>query len=423
MKHRVINLLLLAGIILFVVSLRQFGTARGQSGDSSCRTCHETEGKNPVGNQGDWHVQHNSGDLCAVCHGGNAQASDQEGAHTGMMTSPLDNPQASCAICHPDDAEERVAHYAAIAGPAETETQPTIQNTPTMAAATAVPAQPAATLPPGAPTVDYEIPREYRITPTIQPPATNTPVPTALAAGPAARPPSSTKPGMPGQGGWFAVLRFSRGPLFKASLSVFALGMLYRLAQALRPGWRRRHTPHKGNALAGVAVSFLKGLLVLPFIPWIKGVFRRSAVTYIAGGMFHLGLLVVVFFSKTHMQAWKSVLGFGWPVLPQPVVGWLAALGIVAMLVLLVNRAVNPVLRLISGPAEWLNWLFVFLPMATGFIMARRVWFPYEVTFSVHMLLVDFLLVWIPLSRISHFIFYFFSRAIHGVEFERRAAG
>jgi hypothetical protein len=29
-------------------------------------------------------------------------------------------------------------------------------------------------------------------------------------------------------------------------------------------------------------------------------------------------------------------------------------------------------------------------------------------------------LIWIPLSRISHFIFYFFARAIHGQEFGKR---
>jgi len=80
------------------------------------------------------------------------------------------------------------------------------------------------------------------------------------------------------------------------------------------------------------------------------------------------------------------------------------------------------VLRLISGPAEWLNWLLVFLPMLSGFILARKLGLPYEAAFSIHMLLVDILLVWIPLSRISHFVFYFFSRAIHGVEFHTRRA-
>jgi hypothetical protein len=37
------------------------------------------------------------------------------------------------------------------------------------------------------------------------------------------------------------------------------------------------------------------------------------------------------------------------------------------------------------------------------------------------MLTVDALLIWIPFSRIPHFVFYFFSRTIHGAQFGRRA--
>jgi nitrate reductase gamma subunit len=219
---------------------------------------------------------------------------------------------------------------------------------------------------------------------------------------------------------WMKALQFTRGPLFQAAFWFFVIGMLLRLVQALRSGWKHRVAADKTGRAAGAGKSFLTGLLVLPFIPGLKGAFQRKPVMYLAGGLFHLGLLTVILFSRTHMSAWKSQIGFGWPVLPGVAVSWLAAIGIVAMLALLINRLVDPVLRLISGPAEWLNWLMVFLPMLTGFVLARKLWLPYEVSFSIHMLLVDILLIWIPLSRISHFVFYFFSRTIHGVEFNSR---
>jgi len=215
------------------------------------------------------------------------------------------------------------------------------------------------------------------------------------------------------------VLGFARGPLFKAALWFFVLGMLFRLIQALRFGWRHKPSPVRRGGGGAVARSFLHGLFVLPFIPGLRGVFRRNPVIYIAGGLFHVGLLVVVFFSRSHMLALKGILRFGWPVLPTNIIHPLAAVAIVAMLALLIHRVANPVMRLISGPAEWLNWVFVFLPMATGFVLAAKWWLPYQVMFSLHMLLVDFLLVWIPLSRISHFIFYFFSRTVLGTEFGR----
>jgi hypothetical protein len=143
-------------------------------------------------------------------------------------------------------------------------------------------------------------------------------------------------------------------------------------------------------------------------------------VTYLAGGLFHLGLLVVLILGTPHMLAWKSLLGFGWPTLPLPITDWLAAVSIVAMIALLINRLVNPVLKLITGPAEWLNWTLVFLPMVSGYMMTHHLINPYEKAFALHMLTVDFLLIWIPLSRISHFIFYFFSRTRQGIYFGKR---
>lgn len=220
---------------------------------------------------------------------------------------------------------------------------------------------------------------------------------------------------------WTAILEFTRGPLFQAALLIFIAGMVYRLVNVVLLGWQRDRTPARGSKLAGVAKSYLKGLLILPFWPWVQGTFRRNPIMYIAGGLFHLGLFVVIFLGTAHMLVWKSLLGFGWPTLPLPIVDWLAVVGMAAMLVLLVNRLVNPVLKLLTGPAEILNWLFVFLPMVSGYILTHHLFFPYEMAYSLHMLTICVMLIWIPFSRISHFMFYFFSRTIHGTEFGKRA--
>ncbi len=122
------------------------------------------------------------------------------------------------------------------------------------------------------------------------------------------------------------------------------------------------------------------------------------------------------------MLVWKSLLGFGWPTLPLPIVDWLAAVAIVAMIALLDQPAGQPgAAQAHRDRPRWLNWLFVFLPMVTGYMMTHHLFFRYEVLFSLHMLAVDVMLIWIPFSRISHFVFYFFSRTIHGAQFGKRA--
>ena len=220
---------------------------------------------------------------------------------------------------------------------------------------------------------------------------------------------------------WTAILAFVRGPLFEAALLFFIAGMAYRLVKVIFLGWKADKVPAAGSKIGGVAESFLKGILIWPFVPWVKNTFKRNPVIYLAGGLFHLGLFVILILGTAHMLVWKSLLGFGWFTLPLPIVDWMAAVTILAMIILFINRLINPVLKLISGTAEWLNLLFVFLPMVTGYIMTHHLWFPYEVLYSLHMIAVDVLLIWIPLSRISHFMFYFFSKAIHGADFGKRA--
>ena len=219
---------------------------------------------------------------------------------------------------------------------------------------------------------------------------------------------------------WQAVLEFARGPFFYAALLFMLFGLAYRLVAVIGLGWSRDRVPDKGSKAAGVAKTYLKALLIWPFIPWIKNTFTRNPLIYIGGGLFHLSLFVVLILGTAHMLVWKSLIGLSWPTLPLPIVDWLAAGGIFAMLLLLLNRHIHPVLKLISGPAEYLAWLSVFVPMVTGYMMTHHLWFPYEVLYSLHMLSVDVLLIWIPLSRISHFVFYFFARTIHGAEFGKR---
>lgn len=219
---------------------------------------------------------------------------------------------------------------------------------------------------------------------------------------------------------WESILEFARGPFFYVALLIFIAGMVYRLVNVIGLGWNKDRVPVKGSKAGGVIMSFLKGILIWPFIPWVKNTFNRSPLIYVGGGLFHLGLFAVIFLGTPHMLVWKSLLGIGWWTLPLPIVDWLAAVAIIAMLILLVNRIVNPVLKLISGPAEYVAWLLVFLPMVTGYMMTHHMFFPYDELFSFHMISVDVLLIWIPFSRISHFIFYFFARTIHGQEFGKR---
>jgi nitrate reductase gamma subunit len=220
---------------------------------------------------------------------------------------------------------------------------------------------------------------------------------------------------------WDGFLETLRGPLFRVAFLVFFAGLAYRLVRVIALGWSRDRVPPMGSRTKGIVTSYAKGIGIFPFIPWVKNTFQGNAVTFLAGAVFHVGLIVIIFLGTAHMLAWKSLLGIGWPTLPIPIIDWLAAITIIAMVALLINRLSHPVVKKLSGTAEFVNWSLVFLPMVTGYMLTHHLFFRYEVMFSLHMLAVDALLLWIPFSRLSHFAFYFFSRTIHGAQFGKRA--
>ena len=127
------------------IALLPVQPAEAQCGSqaSSCKSCHEVQGQDPVNAEGDWHVQHAFGDFCQFCHAGNVQAMDKAAAHEGMV-APLGDIQANCASCHPGDTEALAQTYAAMlgvtvgAGEAPTSAGPT----PAAPAATEAPAAP-----------------------------------------------------------------------------------------------------------------------------------------------------------------------------------------------------------------------------------------------------------------------------------------
>ena len=108
------SILMLLGITL----LWPTAPAEAQCGSqaSSCKNCHEVQGEDPVNSDGtDWHESHAFGDFCEFCHAGNVQATDVDGAHTGMVP-PLSDVEAGCASCHPDDLMEVAEVYAVTLG-------------------------------------------------------------------------------------------------------------------------------------------------------------------------------------------------------------------------------------------------------------------------------------------------------------------
>ena len=92
-----IFLLVCTGALLLsaAVLLYPGASAQAQCGSqaSSCKNCHEVQGKDPVNADGTgWHESHAFGDFCYICHAGNSQSMDETAAHSGMVPPLSDIP-------------------------------------------------------------------------------------------------------------------------------------------------------------------------------------------------------------------------------------------------------------------------------------------------------------------------------------------
>jgi hypothetical protein len=106
--------IIIAGLLILLPASKTSAQCGSQA--SSCKNCHETQGQDPVNNDGTtWHTQHQQIDACVSCHAGNPQATDETQAHTGMV--PWDSDvKAGCYSCHPDDYMQLAQQYATALG-------------------------------------------------------------------------------------------------------------------------------------------------------------------------------------------------------------------------------------------------------------------------------------------------------------------
>ncbi|MBI5714211.1 MAG: hypothetical protein HZC38_12435 [Chloroflexi bacterium] len=111
-------LLTLSFILASIAIFWTTSSAEAQCGSqaSSCKNCHEVQGKKPINNDGKaWHTSHAFGDFCQFCHSGNVQSMNPTEAHTDM-SKPLADAKLSCSACHQKDYVEKAQVYAAALG-------------------------------------------------------------------------------------------------------------------------------------------------------------------------------------------------------------------------------------------------------------------------------------------------------------------
>lgn len=196
-------------------------------------------------------------------------------------------------------------------------------------------------------------------------------------------------------------------PLRLAVLSAAAwclAALVFQTVRAYRFGSHEIHSAAAGASLKGIAYAFGPGMM-----PWGKESAARHLPTYLTGIGYHAAVFVALGYLVTVMI--RFTLPIGWRI-PLTVLFTAGAVGGIG---LLVKRAVKPVLRSISCPDDFAANVLVDLLLVSA---VASLWIP-EAD-AILLATATLLFLYIPMGKIRHCFFFFYSRILFGIFFGRR---
>ena len=201
------------------------------------------------------------------------------------------------------------------------------------------------------------------------------------------------------------LLDWARGPLLYAALTVFVLGAAWRFYALYRLPVTPVAAPQRKSFGRSDALRAALARM------WHRKGFRASATLVTFNPyVFHIGLVLVFFGYAPHIAFIRRLTGLSWPALPDMMMYVAAAATIMSLLLALMFRLTDPVLKKISRADDMLTWLFTMLPLITGMAVvgepssallahANAV---YRDPLAIHLLSLELLLAWFPFGKLMH---------------------
>ncbi|MFT5112926.1 MAG: nitrate reductase gamma subunit [Parasphingorhabdus sp.] len=199
---------------------------------------------------------------------------------------------------------------------------------------------------------------------------------------------------------------FILGPLWTAAVWIFTAGVIWRITIIFYQGFRKDKSIARSS---GVTSGFMT--IFRRFLPRSE-LLKRSRFLLIAGYMFHLGLLTLLFFAAPHVEFIEQyLLGFSWTPLPHWAFILSAELAFAGLILLWLRRLTHPVTRLLSNLDDYLAAALTFLAMLTGCLALLE---SFEGLRVLHVLGTELLMIYFPFSSLTHAFTIFISRGATG---------
>jgi nitrate reductase gamma subunit len=201
-----------------------------------------------------------------------------------------------------------------------------------------------------------------------------------------------------------------RGPLAWASLLLFVLGSLYRILSMLQEAKKDKVVyPY-------MSLKFSLRSIAHWVVPFGSRNMRMRPVMTVVSFVFHICLVLLPLLLLAHAVLWYESWTVQWWSLPEPVADVMTVLVILSCVFFGVRRITQPEVRNVTSASDFVLLSIVLLPFLTGFL-AYHQWGAYRPMLIAHILAGEIMLVAIPFTRLSHMLFFPFTRAYMGSEF------
>jgi len=202
---------------------------------------------------------------------------------------------------------------------------------------------------------------------------------------------------------------FVSGPLVWIAFVVFVGGIVYQYVTMVRAAKKDKVYPYMSAEYGLRSIAHW-------IIPFASKNMRMRYETTIVTFAFHLCLVLVPIFLTAHVAMVSLAWGPKWATFSDRTAEMMTIAVILAGVFFLVRRWMLPEVRYVTYASDYLLLAIAVAPFVTGFI-AHRQWFDYETMVVIHMISGAVMLMAIPFTRLSHMLFFPFTRAYMGSEF------
>lgn len=222
------------------------------------------------------------------------------------------------------------------------------------------------------------------------------------------------------------VKTFVAGWLLLIALVFFAAGSIIRLFVFNSSSFKRDKFLWSNFSWKYVLLTWIRYL-----VPWNQTV-RKTPVFTLAMYLFHICIIGLALFVGAHLVGWKRNLGINLTFLElgEWTVRVMTYLTFLLFLYLVGRRIFSAAVRKLSTTWDFTLLILLIIPFITGYLMFDfgEKWFitgegddtVYQYLVLLHIFSAEVILFLIPLTKMAHWLLFFPSRALIGIEWGRR---